>query len=169
MCGWLGLVLYDSQEVGAPSWPPGCFAPDCNGVMERAPQPGDFGFDLKTDGEGGKGFQKFTVHRLQPTCDGLVQVEETIDSVHKVRQLEKESEQRYRDGEGEPLRFRAWNQDASNRDVNSFGTEGQIGDRHSDSGRAPQKKSNVEVKRHGQQKPKIPIARRGGGSPLKGY
>lgn len=79
-------------------------------------------FDLKTDGEGDKGgFQKFTVHRQVPTRDGLVQVEETIDSLHKLRQIEKDSEQRYRDGEGEPLRFRAYSNEPTNKDVGLFG------------------------------------------------
>lgn len=79
-------------------------------------------FDLKSDGEGDKGgFQKFTVHRQVPTAEGLVQVEETIDSLHKLRQIEKDSEQRYRDGEGEPLRFRAYSNEPTNKDVGLFG------------------------------------------------
>lgn len=78
-------------------------------------------FDLKTDGEGDQGFQKFTVHRQVPTADGLVQVEETIDSLHKLRQIERESEQRFRDGEGEKLAFRAYSQDPTNTDVGLFG------------------------------------------------
>lgn len=78
-------------------------------------------FDLKGDGEGDRGFQKFTVHRQVPTKDGMVQVEETIDSLHKLRQIERDSEQRYRDGEGEPLRFRAYSQEPTNQDVGLFG------------------------------------------------
>lgn len=123
-------------------------------------------FDLKSDGEGGKGFQKFRVHRQVPTRGGLVQVEEEVSSLHRLRQIEHDSEQRYRDGEGEPLRFRAYQQDRSNLDQSSFGREGRIGDRTYDSGRAPAKKPNIGVTRHGQQKPKIPVARVGGVSPL---
>jgi hypothetical protein len=129
--------------------------------MVLAPQ--EMHTDLKTDGEGGKGFQKFTVHRLGP--DGQ-QHEETIDSLHTLRAIEKDSEQRYRDGEGEPLRFRGYAQDASNMDVSAFGSAGTIGDRTYDSGSAPQKK--MPVTRHGATKPKVKVARHGGASPLKG-
>jgi len=39
-----------------------------------------------------------------------------IDSLHKMRQVERESEQAYRNGEGQPMVFRRWAQDGSNRD-----------------------------------------------------
>lgn len=97
-----------------------------------------------------------------------MQVEETIDSTHKMRLIEKDSEQRYRDGEGEPLRFRMLSQNRSNKDVGAFGTEGSIGDRHYDSGKAPEKKSNIGIERHGQKKPRIKTARGGGKTALKG-
>jgi hypothetical protein len=48
----------------------------------------------------------------------------TIDSTHKLRQVERESEQQARNGEGQPIVFRAWSQDRSNREVNTLGTGG---------------------------------------------
>lgn len=39
-----------------------------------------------------------------------------IDSTHKLRQVEREAEQAHRNGEGQPMVFRRWAQDASNRD-----------------------------------------------------
>lgn len=160
-CGQLYLMTYQLADVGAIGWPPRC--PGCCVPMVLAPQ--EMHTDLKTDGEGGKGFQKFTVHRLGP--DGQ-QHEETIDSLHKLRAIEKDSEQRYRDGEGEPLRFRGYAQDASNLDQNSFGDAGTIGARTYNSGGTATKKSNIDVTRHGTQKPNVKVARHGGVSPLKG-
>jgi hypothetical protein len=40
----------------------------------------------------------------------------TIDSLHKLRQVERESEQMYRDGVGQPMVWRRWAQDGSNAD-----------------------------------------------------
>jgi hypothetical protein len=72
--------------------------------------------DLRTDGEGTSGhtFQKFHVR------DGRNQLVE-IDSTSKLRQVERESEQLARNGEGQIVRFRAWEQDHSNMGVNVFG------------------------------------------------
>jgi hypothetical protein len=168
-CGTLDLITYRVQDVGGPTWPPRCVTPECFDVrMELAPQPGDYAFDLKTDGDGGKGFQKFTVHRQLPTKDGLKQVEETVDSVHALRRIERDSEQRYRDGEGEPQRFRAYAQGHSNMDVGSFGTAGTIGGRSYDSGQTPKKSKKIATRRHGTEKPKVAVARGAGHSPLKG-
>jgi hypothetical protein len=157
-CDACWLITYKLLDVGAADWPPPC--PECGIPMVMAPQ--EMHTDLKTDGEGGKGFQKFTVHRLGP--DGQ-QHEETIDSLHKLRQIEHDSEQRYRDGEGEPLRFRGYAQNGSNMDVNAFGDAGTIGARTYDSGAQPTKK--MPVTRHGKTKPKIKVARHAGASPLK--
>ncbi len=136
-CGLLDLFTYRAADVDDPAlWPLVC--PGCGAAhLERAPQPGDFAIDAKEP------FQRFTVHRQQPQRDGtLVQVE------------------------GEPLRFRGYSTSASNRDVGSFGVAGTIGGRTYDSGQQPQKKSNIGIKRHGQKKPKIDVARFAGKSPL---
>lgn len=152
---------------GARASAPACLeCHDWNGQVVRMEVIPAAHFDLKTDGTPDRGLQKFTVHRQVPTRDGPVQVEEVVDSLHTLRRIERDSEQRYRDGEGEPLRFRGYNQNSSNRDVNSFGTQGQIGDRAYDSGQAPRKQPNIGVARHGQRKPTTPLARVGGVSPL---
>lgn len=142
----------------AGTWPPFCLA--CIGVrVELAPQPGDFAMDV--GGVKGAGFKAFDI-----AVEGArVQV----DSLHTLRRIERESEQRYRNGEGEPIRFRMWNQTASNKDVHSFGTEGKIGERTYDSGiPPPQRSPKIGVTRHGTKKPKIAIAKGAGQSALKG-
>jgi len=160
-CGLADVFTYRAADVDDPHlWPLVC--PGCGAArLVQTPRPGDFAIDAKEP------FQRFSVYRQQPDRSGaLVQVEETIDSLHKVRAIEKDSEQRYIDGEGEPLRFRGYSTTASNRDVPAFGREGTIGGRAYDSGSTPAKKPNIDVTRHGQQKPKIPVARHGGASPL---
>jgi hypothetical protein len=127
--------------------------------MEMAPQPGDFAIDAKEP------FQQFNVMRQQVVKGGdVVQVQETIGSVHQMRKIERDSETRFANGEGEPMRFRAWSQGRSNKDVTSFGTEGSIGGRSYDSGKAPTKKFTTT--RHGQTKPTVAVARGAGHSPL---
>ena len=162
-CGTLDLLTYRVEDTEDPArWPPVCTTPECFDVrMDRAPQPGDFSIDAKEPG------QRSVVYRQVPTREGLVQVREEIDSDHKRAQIEKDSEQRYRDGEGEPLRFRSRHQNASNMDQNSFGTSGQIGERTYDSGSTPQKSGKVKVTKHGAKKPDVKIARGGGVSALK--
>lgn len=61
----------------------------------------------------GKPFEPFEVD----LGDGPVQ----IGSLGDVRRIERESEKRYRNGDGAPFVFRAYSQDPSNRDVNVFG------------------------------------------------
>jgi len=164
-CAACGLILQDqyrSIEVGGQGYLPRCQR--CGEIMEWIIPV----VAMDVGGVKGAAFKAFTIHRQVPTREGLMQVEEQIDSVHKLRQIEKDSEQRYRDGEGEPLRFRGYNQDASNKDVNSFGVEGSIGARQYDSGKTPQKKKNVDVKRHGEKKPSVKVARGAGVSALKG-
>ena len=47
-----------------------------------------------------------------------------IDSLHKLRTIERASEQQARNGEGQPIVWRAYSQDRSNRDVNTLGAYG---------------------------------------------
>jgi len=151
------LVIYRLSDVGGSYWPPQCRAIvrgfPCDASMELAPQPGDFALDLHTDGEGDQGFQKFSVD-----VDGT-RVE--IDSLHKLRQIERDSEQRYRNGEGEPLRFRGYTQDSSNLDVNSFGDSGEIGEgtvKRAYSAGAPLEKSGkIGIRRHGEDQPQVTL------------
>lgn len=46
-----------------------------------------------------------------------------VESFAQMRKLERESEQQYRNGEGQPLRFRALHQHRSNMGDNTFGPE----------------------------------------------
>ena len=85
----------------------------------------------------------------------------------ELRQIERDSEQRYRNGEGEPLRFRGYANNRSNLDQGSFGTAGQIGERTYDSGTPLQKSGKVSITRHGTEKPRVTVARGAGASPLK--
>ena len=52
----------------------------------------------------------------------------TIDSLHKLRQIEAQSEQQYRNGEGQPIVFRAWANDPSNKHVHALHPGWQGGD-----------------------------------------
>jgi hypothetical protein len=159
-CGFWVADHYFPSAVGATASAPRC--PACSIPLHWLPNVQ--AMDAKEP------FQRFAVTRQVQTHAGMVQQQEVIDSTHRLRQLEKDSEQRYRNGEGEPLRFRAWSQDHSNRDVGSFGTEGQIGDRAYDSGKAPTKKANIQTRRHGGQAPRRatgPGVARGGVTALK--
>jgi hypothetical protein len=62
---------------------------------------------------------------------------EHIDSLAKLRKVERESEQRYRNGEGRPMAWRAYSQDRSNRDVHSL---------MADPSEAPTKSAKLKVR-----------------------
>src|SRR5262245_14744125 len=53
----------------------------------------------------------------------------TVDSLKKLRDIERDSEQRYRDGEGQPLVWRRYSQDNSNKDVHSLHPDWNAGER----------------------------------------
>lgn len=44
-----------------------------------------------------------------------------VESLHQIRQIERESQRRAADGEGQEVRFRMYSQDRSNRHTNTFG------------------------------------------------
>src|SRR5258705_12781857 len=103
-CGWLGLLTYTVAMTDDPGWPPVCgVCSDGSGdaVLELAPQPGDFSMDLRTDGEGSAGgnrpFQKFTT-----VVNGR---REVIDSLHTLRQVDSDNQQRNPNRHGEPGPF----------------------------------------------------------------
>lgn len=111
-CGSILRDQYRSIEQGGAAHPPRC--PSCMEMMTWiVPRPR---MSLGTDGEGENAhtFHKFT------TRDGRNQLVE-IDSLAKLRQVERESEQLAKDGEGQHITFRAFSQDRSNRDVNTHG------------------------------------------------
>jgi hypothetical protein len=156
-CIGCGEIVRDHvfrMSVGAAADAPSC--PTCDVLMSHIPAIGS----MDVGGVKGASFKRFDVD-----VDGQ---RTSIDSLHTLRRIERESEQRYRNGEGEPLRFRGFSQDASNKDVGSFGTEGTIGAQTYSSGQAPRKKSNIATTRHGQERPKVRVAKGAGQSALKG-
>lgn len=151
-CGVVLEDIYRRADDGPRVRPERC--PACAAFMEWIPQTRA----MDVGGVKGAAFQQFQVD-----VDGTPQV---IDSLHTLRRVERESEQRYRNGEGEPLRFRTFSQDRSNKDVGTFGTAGTIGGQVYDSGKTPAKKAPTV--RHGEQQPQARTARGGGVTALKG-
>lgn len=84
-------------------------------VLEWIPQIGRMDFGPS----GGTGFKGFTI---EEEIRGETQRIE-IDSVHKLRQVERESEQRARNGEGRPLVWRDYQQTRSNGDVHTLSAD----------------------------------------------
>lgn len=151
-CGGILEDQYRNIAEGASQRPPMC--PECPGVvyMRWLVTP------VAVDASGGAAFKPFDIdvdhHRV------------TIDSVHTARRIEQISEQRYRNGEGEPIRFRMLNNDASNKDVNAFGHRGTIGGQTYADGEAPAPKARkkIGVKRHGTEAPEVTV-----GPGMKGH
>lgn len=109
-CTGCGRVIVDHNvpiAIGAQEGAPPC--PDCGGRTSWIPQVGRM--DLRPDGD--SAFQKFT------TTDGRGNRVE-IDSLHKLRQVERESEIAYRNGEGQPMVWRRYSQDSTNRDQHTL-------------------------------------------------
>lgn len=71
----------------------------------------------RMDAGSGSTFQAFETYVPQP--DGT-QKRTTVSSLHQLRQIERESEQRARDGEGQQMNWRDYSNDRSNADVHSF-------------------------------------------------
>ena len=101
-CRVCGQVLVDVDvpiTLGATRGAPA----HCGAVTAWLPQVG------RMDASSGPGFTAFT------TRDGQNR-RVTVDSLHKLRQVERESEQHYRNGEGQPIVWRRYANDDSNRD-----------------------------------------------------
>lgn len=81
--------------------------------------PRTVGFDCS----GGSTFQSFDVQQRQP--DGSYKPVR-VSSVRQMREIERQTEQRARDGEGEAMRFRMWSHDDSQGDQNSFGDDPSV-------------------------------------------
>ena len=102
-CGQVLVDIYRSAAEGARARPPAC--PTCGQPMVWLP--GTIAMDagaVKTSGF--KGFH---------TTDGRGHPVH-VDSLHKLRQVERESEAMARDGVGQPMVFRRWAQERSNQD-----------------------------------------------------
>jgi hypothetical protein len=75
----------------------------------------------RMDASSGPGFQAFTAR------DGQNR-EVTVDSLRTLRRIERESEQQYRNGEGQPLVWRHYSNDPSNRDRHALHPRWQGGE-----------------------------------------
>lgn len=102
VCGQVTPDVYRSIAVGAQADPP----LHCARSMVWIPAVGAMDIGAVK----GASFTAFE------TTDGRGQ-KVLVDSVHKLRQVEREAEQAYRNGEGQPMVWRRWAQDGSNRDV----------------------------------------------------
>lgn len=103
-CGYLLADQYRSVEEGAQARLP--FCPRCHCLMQWVPQVGRM--DLLSESA------KFVQYDGQNNPV-------VVDSFAAMRRLEAESDQQYRNGEGQPIRFRALHQSHSNMDRNTFG------------------------------------------------
>jgi hypothetical protein len=112
-CGQVLLDVYRTVEQGGRSSPPPC--PTCGQPMIWIP--GTTAMDV--GGVKGAGFKAFD------TLDGRNRPVR-IDSLRKLRQVERDAERMARNGEGQPMVFRRWAQGESNRDVPTLGTPDQV-------------------------------------------
>lgn len=110
-CQYTLVDVYRSIEQGGRKVP---VCPRCHGAMEWIPQIG------RMDAGSGSSFTAFDVEVRQP--DGSHKAVH-IDSLRKLRQVERDTEQQARNGEGQALRWRDYSQDPSNKDVNTFGPD----------------------------------------------
>jgi hypothetical protein len=102
-CGQVVADVYRSVEEGACARPPLC--PTCQQSMTWLPQT----CAMDVGGVKGAAFKAFD------TTDGRG-TPVHIDSLRKLRQVERESETHARNGEGQPMIFRRWAQGDSNKD-----------------------------------------------------
>jgi len=112
-CGQIERDVYRSIAVGAQADPPVCQLCLCAGSYRRmAWLPYVQFIDAKEP------FQEFTVSdgRNRPVL---------IDSLRKLRQVERESEHMARNGEGQPMVWRRYSQDRSNVHVHTLGENPQ--------------------------------------------
>lgn len=95
---------------------------------------------------GGAGFKAFTIE--EPDQRGVpTRIE--VDSLHKLRQIERESERRARNGEGRPLVWRAYAQGRSNDDVHTLATPSQLADPHETQATRAAAKARITPRRGG--------------------
>lgn len=133
--------------IGAQRGAPIC--PACRGMrMAWIPQIGRMDFAPS----GGAGFTSFSI---KEDIRGKTECIE-IDSLHKLRQVERESEQRARNGEGRPLVWRDYHQNRSNGDVHTLAKD--LADPHGvretitpkvQSGTVTPRRGDVVTKTHG--------------------
>jgi hypothetical protein len=105
-CGYRLIDEFRSCEEGATARLPLC--PTCRVSMIWIPQVGRM--------DALEPMQEFEV------CDGRNQ-RVVVDSLHKLRQIERESEQLARNGEGQQMVWRQYSQDPSNRHTHTLGQD----------------------------------------------
>ena len=101
-CGAWDVDVYVPVTVGAAAARPICQA--CHVVMSWIPQVG--GMDAR-----------------EPSFQSTVTVngrETTVGSLHQMRQIERQTEQQARNGEGQRLVWRDYSQNSSNKDVHTL-------------------------------------------------
>lgn len=77
------------------------------------------------DGTSGKHVWTSERHIFKPFVTEVGGKQVVIDSIQAAARVERETMQRYRNGEGAPMVFRAFHQDKSNFDVNALGPNPQ--------------------------------------------
>lgn len=115
-CGQVIVDVYRSVEEGARSRPPLCEV--CGHPATWLPQT----CAMDVGGVKTAGFRAFT------TTDGRG-TPVHIDSLRKLRQVERESEVHARNGEGQPMIFRRWAQGDSNKDQPTLSKDYSHGER----------------------------------------
>ena len=101
-CGAWAVDVYVSIAVGATAACPLCTA--CDISMNWVPQVG--GMDAR-----------------EPSFQSTVSIngrETTVGSLHQMRQIERQTEQQARNGEGQRLVWRDYSQNSSNKDVHTL-------------------------------------------------
>lgn len=104
--------------AGAPECPV-CLTLDGHVVMDWIPQVG------RMDAASGPSFTAFD-------CFDGQNRKVHVGSLKQLRDLERQSEQQARNGEGQPLVFRKWSQNDSNKDVNTMGDRFKGGEQPTD-------------------------------------
>lgn len=89
--------------------------------MDWLPQARFSGFN-DSGQQGAKSFAKFTLPVEDPGAPGGFR-DVTVGSLSDIRRLERESEQRERDGLGRRMVWRDYSQNGSNRDVHTLGPD----------------------------------------------
>lgn len=105
-CGRCNVVRVDIYAPVTRSTDDPVFCPDCGQPMTWIPAAPALHY----------GSVKTAAFKAFDTTDGRGNPVH-IDSLAKLRRIERESEQAFRNGEGQPMVFRAWAQDRSNRDA----------------------------------------------------
>jgi hypothetical protein len=78
----------------------------CGQAMTWTPRPGSFAIDAKEP-----------FHQFQTEIGGQMR---NVGSLHDIRRIENEAEKRSRNGEGQPMVWRDYAQNSSNKDVHTL-------------------------------------------------